>query len=100
MAVTQTLVVTDNSGSIHLDMDSLMTQFIAEVSGLADVHDHIGACTTAGTLTNTSVLSEDGTAVTITRVWNDTQWAELVALDYSASDIADGDWTVVSSDDS
>ena len=101
MAVTQTIIITDNSGNTHTSVDALMTQLSADVSGMDASVTLIESCTADGTLVNTSELSEAGTGVSITRVWDDACWVDFSALDgVDASAFADAGWTVESSDDS
>jgi len=99
MAVTQTLNITDNSGKTYTTMEELITQLNADVPMTDAISTMVESCTADGTLVNTSELSEAGTGVTITRVWDDACWTNFSALEgVDASVFADAGWTVVSED--
>jgi hypothetical protein len=100
MAVTQTITISKDDGTTYSSMNDLTSAMFNECSMPDEVNNFIATCTSEGTCTNSTVLSEDGATVTITRVWDDAKWAEFAAMSSGDFDAAAAGWTVASSDDS
>lgn len=100
MAVTQTITMSKDDGTVYSAMNDLTSAMFTECSMPDEVNNFIATCTSAGTCSNSTVLSEDGTTVTITRVWDDAKWAEFDAMSSGDFDAETAGWTVTSSDDS
>ena len=100
MAVTQTITISKDAGTVYSAMDDLTSAMSTECSMPDEVNNFIATCTSAGTCSNATVLSEDGTTVTQTRVWDDEKWSEFIAISRGDFNAPAAGWTVTSSDDS
>jgi hypothetical protein len=97
MAQIQTITISNASGTVYETAEAMLTQLDAEVDTSTSVSS-LDTWSAEGTLTQgDTILSEDGTTVTITRTWADARWADFNAMT-STPDFAGAGWTMVSED--
>jgi hypothetical protein len=97
MAQIQTITISNVSGATYETAEAMLTQLDAEVDTSTSVSS-LDTWSAEGTLTQgDTILSEDGTTVTITRTWADARWADFNAMT-DTPDFAGAGWTMVSED--